>query len=273
VEGATRARTKEESVTVKLPSNGWQDLPDLGKIRRGVWMDVQGIEGSGKSSFALTSPGTIAYADIDQSVDRAHRSDSKVRILPVRYPIYPGMSKEAVKQMCYPLAQDMDKRLVEAANSWARSIVIDTATEHWEFRRLSEFGELNPKGRRMDRLYGPVNAIHRQMFRNIYRHAGKHLVTISQQYDEYKDVLEPGGEYVSKRTGRKIAKGFKEIPYMADVLVRTFKEDGEFKAEVLICKLPPHGSSMEGLVLEGEDQVNFLYIVTMATDTDPEVWL
>ena len=261
-------------------TSDWQDISSVivsGKPRRGVFMDVLGLEGMGKSSFALTLAelGPVGYVDIDQSVDRAKKPAGKkaregVKILPVRYS--PGMGEEATKSVCGPVWLDLEKKVRTAAETWATGgIIIDTATEDWEVLRLGSFGTLNPKGNRMDRLYGPVNARYRTHLRSVYRAAGRHLVTIHQLKDEYKDIVK-NGVAQSIRTGKQNRSGFKEIGYLADVVIRVFRDGSNFKARIELCKLAPNGPDLEGEEVEG-DQLSFLSIVTLATGTEPGEWL
>lgn len=268
---------KNKSTVGKPDLSNWEDAASVsvsGKPRRGVFMDIIGLEGTGKSTLALTLAelGQVGYIDIDQSVDRARKPKGKKwgQVLPVRYAA--GMGEEATKQTCGPVWLDLAKKVREASASWATGgIVIDTATEDWEVLRLGSFGTLNPKGNRMDRLYGPVNALFRSHLRSVYRANGKHLITIHQVKDEYKDVVK-GGQVTSIRTGKQNRAGFKEIGYLADVVVRTFREAGEFKLRVEVCKLAPNGPDMEGTELEG-DQLSFLSIMMMATDTEASEWI
>lgn len=272
----TVSTSKKSSTPISADMSGWEDMDVRvsrpGAINRGLFIDIIGVENSGKSSFALTMPGRIAYADIDQSVDRAYKPPSKkVNIHPVRYSLPLGISKEQIRTIAHAAWSGMEQKVRAAAATWADSAVLDTGTEGWELKRFDSFGELNPKGRRMDRLYGPVNAQFRQFLRSVYRDNKKHLAIIHQTYDEYIDKMKDG-EMQSIRTGKKIPKGFKEISYMADLQVKTFREDGVFKVEVLVCKLPPNGPTIEGVVLEGED-ATFAGVVAMATGTEVEQWL
>jgi hypothetical protein len=258
-------------VAKKKTESAWEDLPSTPSLNRGIFIDIIGMEGTGKSTFALTLPGPIAYVDIDQSVDRAKRTEgTKVRVIRVNYALTVGMSNEEVSKACRPAWNKAAESLTEAIGDWASSAVIDTGTEAWELKRLSSFGTLNPSGNRMDRLYGPVNASFRLMLRTVYRTNKKHLVIVHQMYDEYMDKMRDG-KVQSVRTGNKVPRGFKEVGYMSDVQIKTFKEDGEFKAEIITCKVPPNGPSLEGVILE-DDQCNFATVMSMATDTELEEW-
>ena len=257
-------------------SADWESLDATRSVmRRGVFMDITGLEGAGKSSLAMTAArlGGLAYIDIDQSFDRAKQPESKkardnVKVLPIRYAV--GVTEELIKTSCAAAWGVMERKMAEAAATWARSEVVDTGTETWELARLAAQGTLNPKGKRMDRVYGPINAKVRQLLRSIYRTHGKHLITIHQLKDEYVDKMKDG-EIQSVRTGKMVRAGFKEIGYLSDVVVRCFREKDEFKAEIVMCKLAPNGPSLEGLVVEG-DQLDFLEIVMHATGTEEGDW-
>lgn len=270
----------------KAPNADWEEMPDPAAsvkalMRRGIFMDITGLEGSGKSTLALTVArlGKVAYVDIDQSVDRAKKPEGKatrsnIKLLPVRYAVPMGSDEKMVQEICAPVWTNMGKKLEAAVMDWARAAAIDTGTEMWELNRYASAGTLNPKGKRMDRVYGPINARMRSNFRSVYRTHGKHLITIHQLKDEYIDKLKEG-EMQSVKTGKHIRAGFKEIGYLCDVTVRCFRDekdkDDKFKAEIEICKLPPHGPDLEGMILTG-DQMDFGWIIAMATGTEAEDW-
>lgn len=243
--------------------------------KRGIFLDIVGLEGMGKSSLAMTLArlGPVGYVDIDQSFDRAKKLDGKkeranIKVLPVRYAA--GLGEEEVKKACGPAWVGMEKKVKEAAAGWAKGVIIDTGTEDWELLRLGSFGTVTPKGR-TDRLYGQVNARFRTHLRSIYRTHGKHLVTIHQLKDEYIDKMKDGS-LQSVRTGKHVRAGFKEIGYMTDMVIRCVRSGSDFTAVVDLCKLPPNGPALEGTELEG-DQIDFATIVAMATDTEREEWL
>lgn len=271
---------KEEKATAKAQ---WEDCPDADAsvralFKRGIFMDIIGLDGAGKSSLAMTLArfGKVAYVDIDQSFDRAKKPDNKkeranIKVLPVRYSIPVGMGEDDIRRMCGPVWRNMADKLDEAA-SWMKGAVIDTGTEEWELLRFASFGTVNPKGNRMDRLYGPVNARHRQMLRGVYRGAGKHLCTIHQMFDEYKDVKKDGQIQSVKTGGHVPSKRFKEIPFLSDLTVQVSQDKhGDFIGTIVQCKLPPFGKDLRGSELTGE-KLDFYEIVAMATGTDAEDW-
>lgn len=253
--------------------SGWEDLPEFSptKLTRGLMIDIVGAEGTGKSSLALTIAqcGMVGYVDIDQSADRARRPDGKgigkrIRMLPVRYSA--GAGEEGTKQSCKVAWAGLEVGIEQAVSSWADAIIIDTDTEAWELKRLAAFGTVTPKGR-TDRLYGPVNAQFRQLHRNVNRVHRKHLVTIHQVKEEYVDKVK-NGEPTSVKTGKMVRASWKEIPYLADIIIRTGFDDGEFNATIEICKLDP---AMKGMVIEQSD-LDLTTIIAMATGTDAADW-
>lgn len=259
----------------------WEDLPDSAEalralMKRGIFMDIVGLEGQGKSSLACTLArcGPVGYVDIDQSVDRAKKPEARkererIKILPVRYAI--GLTTEVIKESCAEAWNNMERKIAAAASTWAGGVVVDTGTETWELVRLASQGTLNPKGKRMDRVYGPINAKIRQLYRSVYRTHGKHLCTIHQLKDEYVDKMKDG-ELSSVKTGKFVRAGFKEVGYLSDLVVRCFKDGDEFKAEIQMCKLAPNGPSIEGMVIEG-DQMDFAEIIALATGTEATDWI
>lgn len=261
------------------PPADWEPMPAAytrTATSRGIHMDIVGLEGQGKSSLALTLSrlGAIGYVDIDQSVDRAHRPPKKqmekVRRLPLVYAVAP--TEEETKRICGEAWVNMERKVRSAAEDWAKGIVIDTGTEDWEVIRLGSFGTLTPRAKRMDRLYGPVNAKYRTHLRSVNRQARKHLVTIHQLKDEYIDRKQDDGTYNSVRTGKHQRAGFKEIGYLADITVRVHRKGDNFAGTIDMCKLAPNGPSLEGFELD-EDQLDFLTIVCMATDTEEGDWI
>lgn len=251
----------------------WEEVsPKQTLPKRGIFINIDGAEGTGKSSLALTMAelGPIAIIDTDLSMDRAQRPEMpkgrkfNVRRIPIKY--VAGLAEDKVRNNCMPAWKKAKAAAVEAAQGWAQVIIGDTGSELWEVLRLGAFGTLTPKGR-TDSLYGPLNAEFRQFIRRIHRHNGKHLVFINQMKDQWGKDRE--GNNV--RTGKLERVGFRELGYLADMTLETYKKGGKFGVKVKICKLAPNGPSMEGSTFEDED-VNLPYILSVMTDTERETW-
>lgn len=247
----------------------WEEIPVVNpKPKRGIFVLIDGEEGTGKSSLALTigRVGEVAYGDIDQSLDRAKRPAMpkgkrfKARRISVRYG---GSTNPAtVMKVCLPAWKTLRRSMFEASKTFAAACIVDTGSEAWELLRLAMFGTTTPRGV-TKALYGPVNSEFRNFVRTIHRTNLKHLVFVNQVKDEYdKD----------EKTGRKERVGHKEIGYMADIAIKTYKKDGEFRGKVTMCKLAPYGPSMEGMILKG-DTLDLLYVIATATGTEVEDWL
>jgi hypothetical protein len=242
-----------------------------------VFMDIVGPSGTGRTSLALTAPGPIALINADEKisgiVEPVVAAGKRVRIHTFRYTATDN--PETTAAICGPV---WDKVCMMMADSrtWAQSSIFDTGTEGWELVRLARFGVINPKGNRMDALYGPVNAEYRRLFKS-FRGSSTNVISIHQVKDEYRDIRQ-GGEIRSTRTGREIRAGFKEFQYMADVVVRTGRnlETGAFTATI---EKGWFNAQSEGVQFEGDPDLenpmscHFANIMALITDTPKEDWL
>ena len=258
--------------------SGWQDSGDYDPVavfkRRGIHIDIYGDEGQGKSSLALTlaAVGQIGYVNIDQSIDRAYVRSKKewknVKRIDVQYTA--GLTPEETSKICKPIFPHVQAKVAEACASWAKGIIIDTGHELWQILCMGKFGTLTPKGR-TDNLYGPLNAQMRSLLRGVNRQAGKHLITVHHTKDEYADKKGPSG-VVSTKTGNKIKACWKEINQLADVVLKVERSGDVMMATIELCKLPPHGPSIEGDGVTGDD-LDVFSIIAQATGTKREEWL
>lgn len=252
----------------------WEDLPERNTIpERGIFINIDGLEGTGKTTLALSAAemGPIGIIDVDQSVDRAQRPKMskgrkfQAKVVPIRYKVVSG-NTEKNKTLCMPAWKTAKAGSIELAASWATGgIVADTGSELWEVLRFGAFGTLTPKGLTKS-LYGPVNGEFRQWIRTIHRHYRRHLIFINQMKQKYKD---------DKPTDDFERVGFKDLGYLADMTLRTFKEEGIFKVEIVTCKLAPNGPAMEGQIIEPDDDepVTLVQILTMVTGSEPKDWI
>jgi len=246
----------------------WTDAPTA-LTRQCVFLNIVGQTGTGRTTLALSAPGPIALAHTAEKLEGLVQRIAKIK--PVKLLDF-GFVSTSTEKRTVALSADkvytkLKRGLEDAMDRWARTIIIDTDTETWEIARLARFGELNPKGNRMDALYGPVNAEFRALFKR-HRHQNRcHLIVISQCKDEYQDRL-IDGKIRSIQTGRLKQVGFKEMPYMADLTVWTSRgPKGEFLATITKGWW---NASVEGLELEN---TTFAQIVGLVTEQDENMWM
>lgn len=250
----------------------WEDAPTE-ITDRGVIMAVYGDTGTGRTTFALTAPGPVAFAHAGEKVTgivQKAAKEKQVKVLNFGAVLYG--SPQQISDQAQPVWRKTRDGLMDALtkSSWARTGIIDTHNELWELLRLAEFGELNPQGR-TDALYGPVNARWRSLFkwhRSQPEPRMKSLIVIGQTREEYKDVTR-NGKKESVRTGRTISAGQKEVHYMADVVVRTGRDDdGGF---LVTIEKAWYKAEYEGVQLANED-ATFAKVMALITETDESEW-
>ena len=233
--------------------------------RRYGHLNVWGGEGSGKSHLAATCPKPAGVLDFDQNFDRVLESFDcdDFKIAPIEY--FSTADLEITQNKCKEAATKLEAYYGDAM-TWARSVIIDTDTELWELVRLAEHGTAQPRGNRMDRLWGPPNTRMLRILRGWKAHHVS-LITISQHREVYEEVKRQGKK-VSVATGEMQRAGFSKLLYTADASVRCYKEDGEFYSELTTCK---NNISLEGMIFSG-DELTFAAIMGTCTGTDPEEW-
>ena len=182
------------------------------------------------------------------------------------------------KPLAEPVWAKVKANYTAALNDWARTVVLDTGHLFWEMARLARFGILNPKGNRMDALWGPVNHEVRSLLQSQFRNQSRcNVITIHPLGDEYVDKV-VNGEQKSVKTGRTVRKGgFKEIPVIADVVVRMDRtEAGDYQATITkgwfntaVEGIPLTAEFMQDLGFSG---LNFSSIMAYITEQPEEEW-
>lgn len=254
------------------PSVIWEDAPTE-FVRRFTHMGIYGDTGTGRTSLALTAPGPIGLAHTAEKIDGVVQQHSKEKV--IRVVNFGGVfsgSPQQIAEQANPKWEALKVAWNDGVDNWAKTVVMDTDTEAWEILRLARFGTLAPKGR-MDNLYGPVNAEWRGVIKRHRLTERCNVITIGQAKDEYIEKKTDKGS-MGQRTGRTVRAGQKEIPYMADVIVRTHKtyaDDGGVVFSAVIEK-GWFNAFIEGMEVFG-DEVRFSYIMSLVTETDEEEWL
>lgn len=258
---------------VQIASGGWEDVEDE-VSRRSVMMCIYGETGTGRTRLALTAPGPIALAHSAEKVDglmqKAKEFNPHLRTLKqFNFGCAASGTPQEIANQVGPVWNKATMLWNDAIDKWARTAIMDTDTEGWEYQRLRDFGELNPKGR-IDSLYGPTN----QRFRSLWKRARKtyacNVIFISQGKDEYKDTVE-NGQKTSKKTGRTIRAGMKEVPFAADIIVRTDFDmtTQQFKATI---EKPWYNNDARGMELYDED-IRFGAILELITGIEEAEWM
>lgn len=252
------------SGSVGSSSGLWEDAPTE-FTRRVVFKEYYGDTGTGRTSLALSAPGPIALLHAGEKIEGVIQPFANQKIVKV---MNFGGTFVGTPQQIADAANDTWRRFTRAyfdAYDWARTIIVDTHTELWELIRLARFGGLKPAGGRVDANYGPVNAEFRSLFKHFKTQDQTNLIIIGQTKDEYK--MKGGkSDGMGERTGATIRAGMKEIPYMADVLVRTDKVNGDFSATI---EKGWFNASVEGLPLPDQ---SFASIMELITGVGSEEW-
>lgn len=282
----------------------WSDAPTE-ITRRAAVVEVYGDTGTGRSTFALSSPGPIAYLFAAEKTEgvvqrtqlRLMQQGHKLRLHNFGA-VFTGTDGDEIKIQASPVWDKLLKAYYDALG-WARTIVLDTHTDAWELIRVASFGGIKPDGGRIDANYGPVNAVWRSMFKAARLQDRANFITIGQTKDEWitkeqaaaaaaatpgagaGKVMFKGSKQrgsggsdggIGQRTGRTVRAGQREIGVLSDVVVRTGKEMGDRGPEFsALIEKAWYNAEYEGAVLTGK-MVSFPYLMSLITETDEAEW-
>lgn len=176
---------------------------------------------SGKTHFALTAPGPIAYFNLDM------RAEGVLDKFIGDKEIYEAEFKRSVlgAKVDYKALYKrfMESHLEACSDKNIRTIVWDTESEAWEIGRLAHFGRDDNSNADLakstrGRNYGPINAEFAEMIRTA-EESGKNFIVLQQMREEYKNDV---------ATGEYVTVGFKRTSYMLQVNAYAFynKDEG-----------------------------------------------
>lgn len=231
---------------------------------------VDAIEKVGKTHFALSAPGSIAYMDFDNrsegTIEEFLASGKKIawrtkpngEPWPYQIPSMLGASDEKASQI-----------QAEAKAEWGRfeddferaiaspqidSVVVDTASDAWKLVRLAAFGRLVKVP---PHLYEEANGAYRRLIAILARRQMKtNVVLVHKLKDEWANKV-VDGKLTSYTTGQKERSGFGETGFLVDVNAILYRlpesqcEAGDlgFRMSVTDCGANPR---VRGLVLANE---------------------
>jgi AAA domain len=228
-------------------------------------------EKRGKTHFAMTAPGPIAYINIDKGEEGVLNKFKKKgkRILYKEIPKPKRGLKGDAAKAAYTEAFEEIKEALEVAidNPSIKTVVVDTATELWEYLRLARHGKLTQI---MPHQYTDINAEFRELIRTLFD-SNKNAILIHKVKKEYKE----GKDGKANFTGRYEFAGFSEMRFLAQVVVEHRRYENEegpgvtFGIKVLDSRLEP---DCIGLELDGPS-CNFTDLaISHFPDIDPSEW-
>lgn len=236
-----------------------------------VFCMTQGPEKCGKTDWALRhAPGPIAVLSLDTGTrDIAAKIIKETRKNIV---IWSGeVPPPGLAQREYEASW---KELLVAhraimKNLEVKTYVWDTATEVWELKRLAAFGKLTQV---MPHHYGPVNTAFRDMVKDVYkRRPDLNFIAIHKQKKQYVDKKGDGKDCWN---GKYERAGFGDFPYLADVCLLHYYDQGDFGVRVIDAAGvgARQTADVAGLELEGDECSFFWLACSLYPDTDPEYW-
>ena len=233
--------------------SGFRRADTIASPRRLI-VSVEALEKQGKTHFALTAPGEIAYHNFDVGLEGVIEKFDTSRIHVADYP-RPKMAyvaggetaiAEAAEQVWGKFVRDQEGAL---AAPTIRTLVWDTATENYEVLRLARFGKLTQV---MPHHYGPVNSEYREQLRKVYD-TDKNLILLHKLGAEWENYTDATGREKGRKTGRYERKGFNDIGFAVQVIVRSYRDYDQpgapFCLTVLDCRQNP---AIIGETLQGE---------------------
>lgn len=257
----------------------WEDVGTT-FTERCVFMDIIGPTGTGRSSLALSAPGPIAIIHANEKLQglkqRVVVGGKKIR--EHKFGFIPSNNADVNKQKAGVVYAGIRAHYFDAIDNWARTCVFDTGNEVWSTLRYATFGVETPKANRIDAVWGGINKEMRGFWTDKYKSQDRcNLVTVHQAGNKWIDKLKDG---VLRSVETDIVErkgGFKEVPFMADVIVQTWRgNDLSFNATIIKGWF---NAAVEGLPLNdgflqscGYSGLNFASIMAMITDTPESEW-
>lgn len=258
------------ALSAHSPIQGYTFIdPNKPRPRRYI-IAVDAIEKDGKTHFALSAPGSLAYMDFDNrsegTIEEFLASGKKIawrtkptgEPWPYQIPSMLGASDEKAAQI-----------QAEARAEWGRfeddferaiaspqidSVIVDTASDAWKLVRLGAFGRLVKVP---PHLYEETNGAYRRLITLARQQTKTNLVLVHKLKDEWANTKGPDGKLTSYTTGAKERSGFGETGFMVDVNAVLYRlpqaqcVDGDlgFRMSVTDCGANPR---VRGLVLANE---------------------
>ncbi len=235
-------------------------------------VSIFGSEGSGKTRFAATSPDPIGLLALDKKSKRTFQKVATAmgkQVLVNKEDYISGKDaiklamldtnveaqRTQIKEFYGKLFEKvMNTGLALASHPDIQTIVIDTATQLWDWIMFSHFGRRNQvesyqRGAPNQDMIDLINAL-----------KSKNLVLIHRASEEWKDTgeVDSHGKKKQAPSGRYKAEGFTKMGYFATVIceltsaAKASEPDDKFKIKLVKCQ--PNS------LLEGQDMGEYSLI-------------
>ncbi len=226
-------------------------------------LNIEGMEGKGKSSLALSAPDPIALFDFDTGLEGVIEkilAEGRDILVPDESLKHRDVTTQADWGKMWDAFVKMYARALNSKD--IRTVVIDTGTEAWELARLAAFGQLSQV---QPHHYGPVNADFRRLIKRAFD-SDKNLIITHKLKPRYVD---------NKRTKDYDMSGFNDMPYIAQVTVRVWRhrraEDDDVDFGLTFRKCRPNADLEETELVQPMSTFQFL-ASEVFPDTEPEDW-
>ena len=224
--------------------------------KRRLIMSLDALEGAGKTRFALTAPGPLAFINLDEGLEgviEPFQTQKQIYLCQIKLE-FEGNKDQIVKAAEQELIKF--EKAYQAALKQARTLVIDTGTELWELMRLAAFGKL---AQVMPHQYAEVNQQMTRLLKLAYDKDCNLLIT---------HRLKP--EWVNdKRTGQYEFSGFKDIPFLVQAHARLWTDADGYHMKIGKCR---QNASTVGLELTNQ-MIDFATLALFIfPDSSPEDW-
>lgn len=230
---------------------------------------VDGLEKQGKTNFALTAPGPLAYQnwDIgDEGVVEKFQTHKQIYRADYSITVDKTDTQATIMEKMVPewerCVKDYKLALGGLKSGAIRTIIKDTSTEEWEAIRLARLGKLQQV---MPHHYVALNSEYRNLIREVFNTPGN-MVLLHKLKSEWKEG--PGGK--SNKTGGYERAGYSDTGFLVQVNATAYRDkEGVFHILVRDCR---QNAGCAGLDLAG-DMATFAWLgVHVYPETSLEDW-
>lgn len=231
------AATVRDTPTQYVPA-----YEDIVEAPRRIVAATAGLQKRGKTRFAMTLPKPLAYLQLDANYEHALaqarlRYPKKGDIQHLKYFADPRTDIRSANQAVFErLMRDFDYCVKNF-----RGVIVDTATELMDVRKLAEYG----RNTQIPQIYyGSIYADFRWMVKHALDHDAN-VLFLHRLKDEWA-----GGD----RTGNYVMDGWKGIQFEAQMYLEHSRDtDGNFITNIVECA---QDAMLMGMTLSSADDDN-----------------